>query len=58
MVNKEITQLESRITELELKVAYQDETIEVLNEEIKEHQQMLAKMSRQLHLVGEKLREV
>ncbi len=50
--------IEQRLTELEAKVAFQDETIEILNDEIKAHQQLIAKMHRQTELLGEKLREV
>jgi len=38
-------------------VAFQDETIEVLNDEIKVHQQLLAKMKRQTELLAEKIKE-
>ena len=58
MANEKIAELESRVMELELKVAYQDETIDILNDEIKEHQLMLAKMTHQIELVGEKLKEM
>ena len=58
MANTEITALEARITELETKVAYQDETIDILNDELKQHQVALAKMTRQIELVGEKLKEM
>lgn len=53
-----MNQLESRIENLEAKVAFQDETIEVLNQELKAHQQQMAKMRRQLELYAEKLKEV
>ncbi|MDP2486421.1 SlyX family protein [Pseudoalteromonas marina] len=49
--------IEHRVMELEAKVAFQDETIEILNDEIKVHQQMLAKMKRQTELLAEKLKE-
>lgn len=48
---------EHRLTELEAKVAFQDETIEILNDEIKAHQQLLAKMKRQTELLAEKIKE-
>ncbi len=38
--------IEHRLTELEAKVAFQDETIEILNDELKAHQQQMAKMKR------------
>ena len=43
--------------ELEAKVAFQDETIEILNDEIKVHQQLLANMKRQTELLAEKIKE-
>lgn len=49
--------IEHRLMELEAKVAFQDETIEVLNDEIKVHQQLLAKMKRQTELLAEKIKE-
>ncbi|TMN80979.1 MULTISPECIES: SlyX family protein [unclassified Pseudoalteromonas] len=49
--------IEHRLMELEAKVAFQDETIEILNDEIKVHQQMLAKMKRQTELLAEKIKE-
>lgn len=58
MANEQITSLEARITELETKVAYQDETIDILNDELKQHQMAMAKMTRQIELVGEKLKEM
>ncbi|MEM0516555.1 MULTISPECIES: SlyX family protein [Pseudoalteromonas] len=50
--------LEARIESLEAKVAFQDETIDILNDELKAHQQQMAKMRRQMELLGEKFREV
>ena len=58
MANETITTLEARINELETKIAYQDETIDILNDELKQHQITLAKMARQIELVGEKLKEM
>ncbi|MGO2011418.1 MAG: SlyX family protein [Pseudoalteromonas sp.] len=49
--------IENRLTELEAKVAFQDETIEILNDELKAHQQLLAKMKRQTELLAEKIKE-
>ncbi|KPH59962.1 SlyX [Pseudoalteromonas porphyrae] len=49
--------IEHRLMELEAKVAFQDETIEILNDEIKVHQQLLAKMKRQTELLAEKIKE-
>ena len=49
--------IEDRLMELEAKVAFQDETIEILNDELKAHQQQLAKMKRQTELLAEKIKE-
>lgn len=53
-----MSDLETRLTELETKVAYQDETIEILNDELKQHQVTMAKMYRQMELLAEKVKEV
>ena len=49
--------IENRLMELEAKVAFQDGTIEILNDGLKAHQQQLAKMKRQTELLAEKLKE-
>ena len=49
--------IEDRLMEHEAKVAFQDETIEILNDELKAHQQQLAKMKRQTELLAEKIKE-
>ncbi|ALU43459.1 MULTISPECIES: SlyX family protein [Pseudoalteromonas] len=52
-----MTDLEDRINELEAKVAFQDETIEILNNELSAHQARLAIMQRQIELLAEKIKE-
>ncbi|MEI5640241.1 MULTISPECIES: SlyX family protein [unclassified Pseudoalteromonas] len=52
-----MNELENRITELEAKIAFQDDTIETLNDELKTHQQRMAKMQRQIELLAEKIKE-
>ncbi|MCO7199927.1 SlyX family protein [Pseudoalteromonas sp. OANN1] len=52
-----MNEIENRITELEAKLAFQEDTIETLNEELKAHQQRLAKMQRQIELLAEKMKE-
>ncbi|MCF2910953.1 MULTISPECIES: SlyX family protein [Pseudoalteromonas] len=52
-----MTELEDRVNELEAKVAFQDETIETLNNELSAHQVRLAKMQRQIELLAEKIKE-
>jgi len=49
--------LEERINELEAKIAFQDETIDILNDELKMHQQLIAKIQRQTELLAEKVKE-
>jgi len=53
-----MSDLEHRIYELEAKVAFQDETIEILNEEMRQHQLLIATMQRQTQLLADKLKEV
>ena len=43
--------------ELEAKVSFQDDTIDTLNDELQTHQKRLAKMQRQIELIGEKMKE-
>jgi SlyX protein len=52
-----MSDLENRVAELEARIAFQDETIEVLNDELKIHQQRLAKMQRQMELLAEKVKD-
>jgi SlyX protein len=52
-----MTELENRVMELEAKIAFQDDTIETLNDELRTHQQHLAKMQRQLELLAERIKE-
>ncbi|AXQ96515.1 SlyX family protein [Pseudoalteromonas piscicida] len=52
-----MNEIENRITELEAKLAFQEDTIETLNEELKAHQLRLAKMQRQIELLAEKMKE-
>ena len=49
--------LENRVMELEAKIAFQDDTIETLNDELRTHQMHLAKMQRQLELLAQKIKE-
>jgi SlyX protein len=49
--------LENRVMELEAKVSFQDDTIDILNDELRTHQKHLAKMQRQIELLGEKMKE-
>ncbi|PCK31595.1 SlyX family protein [Pseudoalteromonas piscicida] len=52
-----MNEIENRMTELEAKLAFQEDTIETLNDELKTHQQRLAKMQRQIELLAEKMKE-
>ncbi|SFD64029.1 SlyX family protein [Pseudoalteromonas denitrificans] len=49
--------LENRVNELEAKIAFQDETIEILNDELKTHQKLISKIQRQTELLAEKVKE-
>ncbi|MBU2972728.1 SlyX family protein [Pseudoalteromonas sp. C2R02] len=49
--------LEDRVNELEAKIAFQDDTIDILNDELKMHQQLIAKIQRQTELLAEKVKE-
>ncbi len=50
--------LEIRVTELETKIAFQEKTIEELNDVIVHQQFMLDKMQRQLRHLADKLKGV
>ncbi|AOT06507.1 SlyX family protein [Pseudoalteromonas luteoviolacea] len=52
-----MTELESRVIELEAKVAFQEDTIETLNDEMRVHQARLATMQHQIRLLAEKIKE-
>lgn len=52
-----MTELENRVMELEAKIAFQDDIIETLNDELRTHQKHLAKMQRQLELLAQKIKE-
>ncbi|KID55405.1 SlyX [Pseudoalteromonas luteoviolacea CPMOR-1] len=52
-----MTELESRVIELEAKVAFQEDTIETLNDELRIHQARLATMQHQIRLLAEKIKE-
>ena len=48
----------ARIAELETKVAFQDDTIEQLSNEIELHQASIAKLQQQLRLLGDRFKEI
>lgn len=48
-------ELTNRITELEMKLAFQEKTIEDLNEALIQHQQTISKMQSQLRQLAQKL---
>lgn len=49
---------ENRIDELESKVAFQDDTIEQLNQEINQHQESIHKLQNQITLLGSRFKEI
>ncbi|WP_371374574.1 SlyX family protein [Thalassotalea aquiviva] len=58
MSNQYIEQLQNRIDNLEAKLAFQDDVIEQLNNEITIHQDQLSKLSEQMHLVVQRVKEM
>lgn len=50
--------MESRLTNLETKVAFQDDLLEALNRTVAEQQQQLDLLQRQLQLLYEQLRSL
>ncbi|KZN37172.1 SlyX family protein [Pseudoalteromonas luteoviolacea] len=52
-----MTELENRVFELEAKVAFQEDTIETLNDELRVHQSRLATMQHQIKLLAQKISE-
>ena len=48
----------ARIAELETKVAFQDDTIEQLSNEIEQHQASIAELQQQLRLLGDRFKEM
>jgi len=57
MTKQELAQLLTRLEQLELKVAFQDDTIEQLNQEITSLSMDNNMMQRQLKLLAEKFKE-
>ncbi|WP_233520550.1 SlyX family protein [Flocculibacter collagenilyticus] len=53
----EQNKLEQRIEELESKLAFQDDTINQLNDEIAHHQEKLQLLQKQIELLGKKFKE-
>ncbi|WP_111978019.1 SlyX family protein [Algibacillus agarilyticus] len=50
--------LENRIEELEMRLSFQEDTIEVLNKALSDQQEQLLLLDRQLHLVGQKMKSM
>lgn len=50
--------LEQRIAELETKIAFQDDTIEQLSNEISNHQAALHLVHQQIQLLGERFKQI
>jgi len=53
-----IERLEAQVSELETKVAFQDHTIDQLNDEINQHQVAIAKLQNQLMLLGDRFKQI
>ena len=50
--------LEARVMELESKLAFQDDTIEQLNQEITSHQASIARLEEQIRLLGNRFNQI
>ncbi|WP_394175714.1 SlyX family protein [Thalassotalea litorea] len=55
---EDIAQLRQRLDTLETRLAFQDDVIEQLNNEISVHQQQIKELNEQLHLIGQKVRDM
>lgn len=51
-------ELMQRLEQLESRLAFQDDTIEQLNQIVTEQQQQIDKMHRQLRILGKRMKEV
>jgi len=49
---------DSRITELEIKVAYQDDLLQTLNEVVGDQQQQLIRLEEMCRLLGQRIRNM
>lgn len=58
MSEKQITDLELRINDLEIKAAFQEQTIEELNDALSEQQMLINKMQEQMRFMVGKLKSI
>ncbi len=58
MQEMSLTQLQERIEDLECKLAFQEQTIETLNDALTQQQLLLSKMQDQMKYVGGKVKNM
>jgi SlyX protein len=55
-MDKDIKRLEDRVNDLECQVAFQDHTIEALNQALSQQQQLISKMQEQMKFIVGKVK--
>ncbi|CAH6784487.1 protein SlyX [Vibrio chagasii] len=58
MTEKRVEQLESRVNDLECQLAFQEQTIEELNEALSQQQMLITKMQDQMKYVVGKVKNI
>ncbi|MCG9546750.1 MULTISPECIES: SlyX family protein [Vibrio] len=58
MTEKRVEQLESRVNDLECQLAFQEQTIEELNEALSQQQMLITKMKDQMKYVVGKVKNI
>jgi SlyX protein len=56
-MTKQNTELQQQIIDLESKLAFQEDMVQSLNNELHEHQKSIEKLQRQVMLLAEKIRQ-
>ena len=58
MIEKQIQELENRINDLECQLAFQEQTVESLNEALSQQQLLISKMQDQMKYVVSKVKNI
>ncbi len=58
MVKKGILMSDSRIIELEIKVAYQDDLLQTLNDVVSDQQRQLIRLEEMCRLLGQRIKNI